>query len=1045
MALLYMLCSIAPLGLAVQNRHASAVTTLLNLGADPFDGKSHSLYNTNPACPYWLALDVKLKVEAFGRVTWQRDEAVLTCNQCDKRFTLFDRRHHCRFCGEIVCASCSNFKIYGLRACKRCNKKKNDSSDSRDFFWRARQSKHNRARYLGVQSQSSYRMPQVHLLNKGRNSYYSSDGVLNLLEIVDLKRRQMMNVPTLEDLLKSMNHQRERRTSLKQQRQSINWKVLKKSITTKPVHTKSLQDVVKRMMEKVIEEGDKAFRWHIAYSEGRRRQSHVMESWMVRCKLLDFRKRNAEMSKLSRSPSRTLREILNVNDSNNSLYGLIRETIVCCRNNNNNFIHRQRQGRRVARGSINVINASSNQMHAVDYETYKKHKKLQKNKVNSLMQKHNSVQIMRKEYGRIDFYIEIVTICISFFTGLYFFHVSLNPYRGENRAPMLISEMTIGENPAGNLYNQIDRNDPDTLYTWLQDGYFKYSLPSIRSTYYQVGKISITQERFATLQGSGLAGPRYVNSQVGNVNLEWGKRKALVTNNNGHVNNNTVIKFKCNEYSPSRDEQIYYNELSTDKSERYNYINQLKNYSFIDNKTKAVEINSLFYSNNLDIYTQASMRFEYSPSGVLIPSIFYKNFHPMDFTNTNQNEKTGYYIAFSLFLFSNISELIYIMYRFWRRTVEVQRFIYDNKLISYMDENSMEKKEKTMSTLNVVRNNILYIRNKFFVQRDAKFWYNIVSSFSLIYFLSVLEPCGYRFISKLEETIDVNTHLIKLKDDGNGNLHADINTFISTIEIATWCVIIYIMMFALCVLTEMQRHPDFGNLVLAVKHTLFSSNVTSFFLLLVVCMFCFVLMFRMLIGDSRLDWFGLNALLPLFAFFITGDHDPEYYFSQHEGSSFIYILFLLFVILFFLNLFIAVLNSVWEKTIATSLWDIEIDERIRTHVKAYMSDADPHNSIIIKYLYEIVYGFEHKGRRNKRIGKRYKLWFEIAFLIYLVLFIIFIVLVVSNKQWFFFDFENARQAIIIVVVLLLFFTGSIINKKFNKKEEISRKKLKLPL
>ena len=40
-----------------------------------------------------------------------------------------------------------------------------------------------------------------------------------------------------------------------------------------------------------------------------------MESWMVRCKLLDFRKRNAEMSKLSRSPSRTLREILNVNDN----------------------------------------------------------------------------------------------------------------------------------------------------------------------------------------------------------------------------------------------------------------------------------------------------------------------------------------------------------------------------------------------------------------------------------------------------------------------------------------------------------------------------------------------------------------------------------------------------------------------------------------------------------------------------------------------------------------------------------------------------------
>ena len=59
--------------------------------------------------------------------------------------------------------------------------------------------------------------------------------------------------------------------------------------------------------------------------------------------------------------------------SSNSLYGLMRETVVCCCNNNN-VIHRERRRNRVTRGSINVINGSSNQMHAVDYVTYKKNK-----------------------------------------------------------------------------------------------------------------------------------------------------------------------------------------------------------------------------------------------------------------------------------------------------------------------------------------------------------------------------------------------------------------------------------------------------------------------------------------------------------------------------------------------------------------------------------------------------------------------------------------------------------------------------------------------
>ena len=185
-----------PLGLAVQNRHYEATSALLNLGADPFDGLPPTMYNCNPACPYWLALDVPLRVEGFGLVKWQDDHSTLTCKVCEKKFTLLLRRHHCRFCGEIVCNNCSSVKIHGLRACKVCCKEKENSSDSRYFLLRAKQARENRAKFCKVQSQSTYRKPSITLFG-GQQKYFMSDGVLSLLEVVDLKRRQEMHVLSL--------------------------------------------------------------------------------------------------------------------------------------------------------------------------------------------------------------------------------------------------------------------------------------------------------------------------------------------------------------------------------------------------------------------------------------------------------------------------------------------------------------------------------------------------------------------------------------------------------------------------------------------------------------------------------------------------------------------------------------------------------------------------------------------------------------------------------------------------------------------------------
>ncbi len=48
-----------------------------------------------------------------GVPIWQSDDDVDHCALCGKQFTFFVRRHHCRLCGRICCASCaSNFMRY---------------------------------------------------------------------------------------------------------------------------------------------------------------------------------------------------------------------------------------------------------------------------------------------------------------------------------------------------------------------------------------------------------------------------------------------------------------------------------------------------------------------------------------------------------------------------------------------------------------------------------------------------------------------------------------------------------------------------------------------------------------------------------------------------------------------------------------------------------------------------------------------------------------------------------------------------------------------
>ncbi|CAB1319202.1 unnamed protein product, partial [Coregonus sp. 'balchen'] len=59
---------------------------------------------------------------------WVKDEVVDCCSGCTVRFSLAERRHHCRNCGQLFCQKCSRFqseikrlKISSpVRVCQNC-------------------------------------------------------------------------------------------------------------------------------------------------------------------------------------------------------------------------------------------------------------------------------------------------------------------------------------------------------------------------------------------------------------------------------------------------------------------------------------------------------------------------------------------------------------------------------------------------------------------------------------------------------------------------------------------------------------------------------------------------------------------------------------------------------------------------------------------------------------------------------------------------------------------------------------------------------------
>jgi hypothetical protein len=67
-----------------------------------------------------------------SRRHWMADTTCATCYDCGKEFSFWIRRHHCRVCGQIFCATCSSHRLPGgkygfkepyIRVCKFCHNK----------------------------------------------------------------------------------------------------------------------------------------------------------------------------------------------------------------------------------------------------------------------------------------------------------------------------------------------------------------------------------------------------------------------------------------------------------------------------------------------------------------------------------------------------------------------------------------------------------------------------------------------------------------------------------------------------------------------------------------------------------------------------------------------------------------------------------------------------------------------------------------------------------------------------------------------------------
>ncbi|XP_028414380.1 uncharacterized protein LOC114537531 [Dendronephthya gigantea] len=122
--------------------HPTSSLRRLPLWSDYYLRYDETFWAANQLFEYGQQIDMDDKVDGPSvpeTVVWVANERVKDCHDCKTKFTHFNRRHHCRACGQIFCNDCSLHRItlsrLGYknqeRVCDRCYIKYRDEAKKR--------------------------------------------------------------------------------------------------------------------------------------------------------------------------------------------------------------------------------------------------------------------------------------------------------------------------------------------------------------------------------------------------------------------------------------------------------------------------------------------------------------------------------------------------------------------------------------------------------------------------------------------------------------------------------------------------------------------------------------------------------------------------------------------------------------------------------------------------------------------------------------------------------------------------------------------------
>jgi hypothetical protein len=143
----------------------------------------------------------------------------------------------------------------------------------------------------------------------------------------------------------------------------------------------------------------------------------------------------------------------------------------------------------------------------------------------------------------------------------------------------------VKEHVENNVFHDINGDDKENFYTWLEVGLFNQTLPILESAYEKIGGIRISQIRLAP----------YTVGELDDRKMELAEDQTFFFGKQ-YIFNQTNIKYD---------------------------VTKLKNQSYIHQFTKNVRIEFMLYSSYLQAYIIVKINLNYFPGKIIKKQVFY--------------------------------------------------------------------------------------------------------------------------------------------------------------------------------------------------------------------------------------------------------------------------------------------------------------------------------------------------------------------------------------------------------------------------------------